>query len=358
MRKFRTRRLTRSPYSRIRPVKYFSGSPLLRGPNDQRLSPVEGPGGNLSFARELIISCYGRGTRSSTSGVSGIVGSLRANCAQTIGAAFVSKGHARKSSRLESLLRGIRRHRHKRAADMPNAIQPSILNLNRKKHTPGSQHAKYLCKRAFLRFSRFQVMQHENGNRRGKCFFRKRQCRRVALQNNPVSAVAALSNSYRERVAVLETRHSRRALPQLFRRSARSRANFQDVRAQFRSRQNPRKQMLSRHGAPERRSAKPALEPIHKSTSIRPHKKSRRAFLKENSARATLALSLKRFRCIIFQDLIIAGWPDNWLLEKTKTLSQHRTDSPQRGGKLVSVVRGRIFQLAEKLVDSGANLVR
>jgi hypothetical protein len=38
-------------------VKYLRGSPLLSGPSDQRLSPKEGPGGKLSFAREAIISC-------------------------------------------------------------------------------------------------------------------------------------------------------------------------------------------------------------------------------------------------------------------------------------------------------------
>ena len=53
----------------------------------------------------------------------------------------------------------------------------------------------------------------------------------------------------------------------VLRRRARACADLQNVLAQFRPGQKPRKQLLPRHVAPNGRATKPILEPIHENTS-------------------------------------------------------------------------------------------
>jgi hypothetical protein len=100
-------------------------------------------------------------------------------------------------------------------------------------------------------------------------------------------------NPQRECVTVFEARHSPRAFPQLFRRRARPGANFQNMLAQFHTGQNPGKDTLPRHAAPDGRSTKPILEPIQRNTPNLPRKKNPcHTLLKEE---------------LVFQSLIIAG---------------------------------------------------
>ncbi len=98
---------------------------------------------------------------------------------------------------------------------------------------------------------------------RRKMFFLEKATRthRPAAQRHLTFGFAG--QSQRKSVAIFEARYSNRAFPQFFRRRARPSANFENVLAQLRARQKPRKQLFSRHPPPDGRSAKPILKPIH-----------------------------------------------------------------------------------------------
>jgi|SRR5271170_7749247 len=106
-------------------------------------------------------------------------------------------------------------------------------------------------------------MQHKNRDGGGKCFSWKGQRGRITLHHRAVCAAAALRDAERKRMAVLKTRHSLGAPSQLFCGRAWACAEFENVVAQLRVAQEPWKQLLPSHVAPERRRAEPILEAIH-----------------------------------------------------------------------------------------------
>jgi len=94
------------------------------------------------------------------------------------------------------------------------------------------------------------MMQHQHCDRGRKCFLRKGQRRRIALQDIAVWTLEALRKPGGKSVAVFKACHSSRMPSQLFRRRAWSCAKFQRVLAQFRAGQKPRYDLCARHAPP------------------------------------------------------------------------------------------------------------
>src|SRR6266576_3044045 len=173
-------------------------------------------------------------------------------------------GHLRKSSGRQSRERRRRRHRHKRAPGVPHSVQPPVQNLKGKEYSTWPKHPPNFRKSAILQLVRRQMMKHENRNRRRKCAVRKRQRRSVPLDHCHTRGRRAGTELGRKRVVVLETSHACRPRPQLLRRRTQPRTQLQHVLAKLRAFENPRQKLPPRYIPPERRSAKPCFESIHR----------------------------------------------------------------------------------------------
>ena len=144
------------------------------------------------------------------------------------------------------------------------------------------------------------MMQNQYGNRSGKSFFRKWQRGRIALQHRSVCRLGSPSNPQRKCVTVLEARHSPRAFPQFFRRRARPRANLKNMLAQFRARTKAKAAVASASCAASTTKHKTSSRTDSQNTSDPLRGKGCRRLLKHKP---------------LFQDLIIAGLCDIWLLQ-------------------------------------------
>jgi len=79
--------------------------------------------------------------------------SERTHGSQTVSAAAEETGgDVGKSSRCEALRNRRGREWHKRAANMANAIQPTVLDLDSEKNSAGFQYAEYFGEGALLQF--------------------------------------------------------------------------------------------------------------------------------------------------------------------------------------------------------------
>src|SRR5580700_11284846 len=117
------------------------------------------------------------------------------------------------------------------------------------------------------------MMQHQDGDGCGKCSLRKRQRRRIPLQNIAVCAWNSLEKPGGKCVVIFEARYSSGVFSQFLRCRARPCANFKHVFAQIRDGQKKRNYLLARHAPPVRRCTKPFLKPIHRNTSNPPREK-------------------------------------------------------------------------------------
>src|SRR5882762_1497918 len=70
----------------------------------------------------------------------------------------------RKSRRLQLKGRRTRVNRHKRAPNVPKAVQPPILNLEREENPARPEHPANLRKSTILQLVRAQMMEHQNRN--------------------------------------------------------------------------------------------------------------------------------------------------------------------------------------------------
>src|SRR6059058_1507836 len=79
-----------------------------------------------------------------------------------------------------------------------------------------------------------------------------------------ITATLAAAALGRKRVVVLEASHACRPRPQLLRRRTQPRTQLQHVLAKLRAFENPRQKLPPRYIPPERRSANPCFESIHR----------------------------------------------------------------------------------------------
>lgn len=157
-----------------------------------------------------------------------------------------------------------RRDGDKRAIRMNDAIKPAIGNIDGKKNASRTQGTANLSEGAVLQFRGAKMVKNENRDASGKSAVRKRQRRSISLQYCAIRTVVAGGKPCGEFVIVFETGHACRAFAQLRRCCSRSGADLEHMVAQVHAMENPRKDLFPSKVAPNRRSAKPILKPIHK----------------------------------------------------------------------------------------------
>jgi hypothetical protein len=156
---------------------------------------------------------YG-GVNARLAGLPTDAGFLWTHSTQTKQAVSKIQGNVRETRRCEPFGHGSGSHGNKRAANVGDALEPTILNLNSEKDAAWPQDAMDFREGVFLRFWRFHVMQHQHGNHRGKGFPQKWECRSVALQDGAVwvavgaRTAAALREFHYKIVAVFEAGHT------------------------------------------------------------------------------------------------------------------------------------------------------
>jgi hypothetical protein len=115
---------------------------------------------------------------------------------------------------------------------MNDAIEPSVWDFKRKKEAAWLEHAVNFHESAVLQFAQAQVMQDENGDRRGEGAIGKWQSRRIALDNSAACFVF-LRKPGGEFTVVFETGYARNAFSQLGSGRACPCSDFQEMIAQI-----------------------------------------------------------------------------------------------------------------------------
>src|SRR5256714_6470133 len=184
-----------------------------------------------------------------------------------------------KSGSREPRSDGRRLQRYKRATPMAEALEPPVGNVKGQEIPAGLQHASNFCEGAILQLGGLQVMQHQDRDDRGKSLIGERKHRGITLHDtgalnntralNDVAVRLMLARKLaRQMMVVFQAGHARSATPQLARVGARPRSHLENVAAEARVPQEPRKNLLLADAAPQPRRAGPIFQAIHPRSSL------------------------------------------------------------------------------------------
>lgn len=231
-------------------------------PRAQHKDPEETCRGEATYYDAKPRTCAGQRARKPWSGKL-----FRAECLNAEASAAGIYGHLGEPCGRQAVSHSPWIKRHKGASDVSDAVKPAIRDVESKKNAAGTKHTKNLSECAVLQFPRFQVMEHENGDRRRKRSADKRQRRGIPLNRPSIRIARSCCKDGDGSVIVLETRHARCYLCEFESCCTTARAQFQDMVAQLSPVQEPRQQLPPGYVAPERRPANPIFVGIHNSFS-------------------------------------------------------------------------------------------
>jgi hypothetical protein len=179
-------------------------------------------------------------------------GSFFADGAESEGTTAKIHGNAGEARAGEPGEGGAGRNRREGAADVAEAMHPTVVNFKGKKDAARPKHAVNLRKHAILQFAGVQVMQDKDGNRGRKSLGGERELRGITAEGAAGPTIVLRFQAQGRFGVVFERSHTRDGFAELRRGRAVAGANLKDVIAEARAGQDPAKQLPLGKEAPER----------------------------------------------------------------------------------------------------------
>jgi len=172
-------------------------------------------------------------------------------------------GNAREARAGEPGESGAGGNRGEGAADVAEAMHPTVVNLVGKKDAAGTKHAVNLRKHAVLHFARAEMMQDENGDGGGKALGGEGELGGITAKGAAGSTIVLRFQVPGGFGVVFERSDTRDGFAELRRGRAVAGANFEDVITEAHAGQDPGKQLPLGEIAPERGGTQEVLKTVH-----------------------------------------------------------------------------------------------
>jgi len=142
-------------------------------------------------------------------------------------------------------------------------MHPTVVNLESQKHAAGAKHAVDLGKHTVLKFAGAKMMKYQNSDGRGKAVIGEGESGSVTTEGAARAAIVVRLQMQGRFGIVIERGDAADGLAELRRSRAVARANFEDMVAERRTRQDPRKQLPLSEEAPGPGRTEEVLKPVH-----------------------------------------------------------------------------------------------